>query len=130
MKVQTIKADEAERFRHIQRDVRMGYGVTLKDLALLVRLVEKLDKAEVLKVAKPKTVNFFFVAVDDATMPDGKKFGVECEACGDRFFDRLSKGKKGQGQRVLESGVPQAIAHAKAMHQSTGGTVGPRRKVN
>ena len=39
-----IKQSDAERFRRIQRDVGLGYAVTLKDLRLLVRLVEKLDK--------------------------------------------------------------------------------------
>lgn len=39
------KAD-AERFHRIQRETGMGYGITLKDLAWLVRLVEKLAAAQ------------------------------------------------------------------------------------
>lgn len=39
------KAD-TERFERIQRETGMGYGITLKDLAWLVRLVEKLAAAE------------------------------------------------------------------------------------
>jgi len=35
---------EAERFRRIQREAALGYGITLKDLGWLVRLVEKLDR--------------------------------------------------------------------------------------
>ena len=121
----TIKQTDVERFQRIQRDVHMGYGVTLKDLALLVRLVETLDKGGLLKVKVKKTVNFFFVEVADAAAPHGKKFGVECDACGEQFFDRVSAGKN---PRLLASGIPVAIAHAKQAHQSTGGQVGHRKE--
>jgi hypothetical protein len=35
---------DAERFRRIQREASLGYGITLKDLGWLVRLVEKLER--------------------------------------------------------------------------------------
>ena len=59
-----IKQSDAERFRRIQRDVGLGYAVTLKDLRLLVRLVEKLEKEreslvrELGKDPKPKAREF------------------------------------------------------------------------
>ena len=114
-----IEKKDQERFARIQRDTSMGYAVTMKDLVWLVRLVEKLDKEELMK----KTVNFIFVEVADAKQ--GKKVGVECDACGERFFDRLSP-----SARVLASGVSAAIEHAEKAHQSTGGRFGKKRKVN
>jgi hypothetical protein len=39
-----VNAVEAERFRHIQRDVGNGFAITFKDLVWLVRLVEKFEK--------------------------------------------------------------------------------------
>jgi hypothetical protein len=116
-----IEKKDQERFAHIQRDTSMGYAITMKDLVWLVRLVEKLDKEELMK----KTVNFIFVEVADAKQ--GKKVGVECDACGERFFDRLSLGSS---PRMLASGVGAAIEHAEKVHQSTGGRVGKKRKVN
>jgi hypothetical protein len=116
-----IEDKDQDRFARIQRDTSMGYAITMKDLVWLVHLVEKLDEAGYMK----KTVNFIFVEVADAKQ--GKKFGVECDACGERFFDRVSIGAN---PRVLESGVSLAIEHAKKVHQSTGGRVGAKRKVN
>jgi hypothetical protein len=69
-------------------------------------------------------VNFVFIVEDDDTEPTGKKYGVECDACGDRFFDRMSRGVH---PRMLESGIPIAINHANTVHQSTGGVVGAAR---
>ena len=120
MKKVSSSAITVERFARIQRDTAMGYGVTLKDLGWLVRLVEKLDRGGHLK----KTVNFFFVEVADAAAPHGKKFGVRCDACGEQFFDRMSRGTN---PRLLGSGIPLAIEHAKTVHQSTGGQVGHRK---
>jgi hypothetical protein len=64
---------------------------------------------------KKNTVNFFFVCEDG-------RYGVECEACGERFFDRLSKSIL--RPRLLESGIAIAISHANHVHHSTGGRIG------
>jgi hypothetical protein len=42
-KIQMNTADK-ERYERIRRETESGYGITLKDLAWLVRLVGKLDK--------------------------------------------------------------------------------------
>jgi hypothetical protein len=112
----------ADRFARIQRDTALGYAITFKDLIWLVRLVETLDRGGSLK----KTVNFFFVEVADPSSPHGKKWGVECDVCGERFFDRISQGKN---PRLLASGIPVAIEHAKVAHQSTGGRVGSKERI-
>jgi hypothetical protein len=123
-----MNESDAERFGRISRSIQ--YGATIKDLAWLVRLVEKLDRENgrdrggSLKKEVAKKVDFFFVEVSDATAPTGKKFGVQCDACGEQFFDRLSGGKN---PRLLGSGIPLAIAHAKEVHASTGGVVGRRK---
>jgi hypothetical protein len=41
----SLSKTDAERFERIQRETGNGYGITLKDLAWLVRLTEKLDRA-------------------------------------------------------------------------------------
>jgi hypothetical protein len=61
-------------------------------------------------------VNFLFIE-------EHGRVGVECSACGDRFFDRLSKGAH---PRMLESGISTAITHANSLHRSTGGVIGSR----
>jgi hypothetical protein len=38
--------DDVERFARIKREAMCGYGITLKDLAWLVRLTAKLLEAE------------------------------------------------------------------------------------
>jgi hypothetical protein len=40
-----LNSSDAERFARIERETGLGYGITLKDLAWLVRLVVKLEKA-------------------------------------------------------------------------------------
>lgn len=66
-------------------------------------------------------VNFFWVS-------EGDKVGVECGACGEKFFDRMSHPRKpGVKPRMLESGIPRAIEHSKTVHNSTGGQMGMDR---
>jgi hypothetical protein len=50
----------------------------------------------------------------------GKRYGVQCSACPEKFFDRMSKGKH---PRVLDSGVVRAIEHARTVHKSEGGKI-------
>lgn len=131
-----MKCSDDERFARIERDTSMGYAATFKDLAWLVRLVGKLTRGGAMQpknavtqnaISKKKTtVNFFFVDVADPAMPSRRKYGAECEACGEKFFDRLSKGAH---PRVLESGISAAIEHAKMVHQSNGGTLGGKPSV-
>lgn len=69
-----------------------------------------------------KKVDLFFV---EEAGPDGKRVGVQCSACPERFFDRLSEGPR---SRLLESGIPKAIEHARRVHQSDGGVMGTERR--
>jgi len=61
-------------------------------------------------------VNFPFIE-------ENGRVGVECSACGQRFFDRMSKGAR---SRMLQSGISVAIDHANSRHRSTGGVIGRR----
>jgi len=130
-----MKPIDLERFDRIRRSIQ--FGVTIKDLAWLVRLVEKLDRQLAAashqlpvksreEVPVKRTVNFVFVEVADPTLPDGKNFGIECDACGARFFDLVSKGVSARYPWLIQTGIPLAIEHAKTAHQSTGGIVVPR----
>lgn len=62
-------------------------------------------------------VNFYFVWGSGAGECD--RLGVECDVCGERFFDVMSF--SGGTAKVLESCIPVAIEHANAMHESRGG---------
>ena len=101
-----MKEADAERFDRIQRSTQ--FGVTIKDLVWLVRLVEKLEKLVPKEDEKKKIT---FNAIKEA---DGR-YGVECSACGDRFFDVKSKGVR---PRLLTSCIELAVAHAKEKHES------------
>ena len=58
---------------------------------------------------KEKTITFNMVKEADG------RCGVECSACGDRFFDLKSKGVR---PRLLTSCIELAVAHAKEKHES------------
>jgi hypothetical protein len=45
-----VNSADQERFNRIRRETGCGYGITLKDLAWLVRLVEKLEAISQLPV--------------------------------------------------------------------------------
>lgn len=53
-------------------------------------------------------VNFRLVIAHDQT-------ALECDSCGELFFDHYSAGEH---PRLLSSGIPRAIDHARTKHQS------------
>lgn len=55
---------------------------------------------------KNQPLNFFWVE-------QGDKVGVECELCGDRFFDILSARKR---SRVAVSALDKVVNHGKSYH--------------
>lgn len=59
--------------------------------------------------SKPEKITFNMVKEADG------RCGVECSACGDRFFDLKSKGVR---PRLLTSCIELAVAHAKEKHES------------
>jgi hypothetical protein len=102
------RESDAERFDRIRRSTQ--FGITIKDLVWLVRLVEKLEKLVPTEdEKKTEKITFNLIKEDDG------KYGVECSACGDRFFDLKSKGVR---PRLLTSCIELAVAHAKEKHDS------------